>query len=50
MITGDDRLPQYFNTRDQYDNCKDVPVYDQKLCDSAWAFSTSGMLADRFCF
>ena len=50
LITGDNRLPNYFNSRDSFDNCKSAPVHDQKLCDSAWAFTTSGMLSDRFCY
>ena len=41
-------LPKFFSWRDQMPDCIG-PIEDQGECGSCWAFSSSGMLADRFC-
>lgn len=28
QITGDNRLPAFFNSRDAFENCRNVKVYD----------------------
>ena len=47
-ITGDPRLPQQYNSRDEYPQCK-PEVLNQKICGACWAFSSAGVLEDRFC-
>lgn len=48
MIKGAEDLPKYYNIREKYPNCE-PGVLDQKTCGSCWAFSSAGMLQDRFC-
>jgi C1A family cysteine protease len=48
IIKGDPSLPSYYNTRDEFPECK-PPIYDQGLCGACWAFVGAGMLSDRLC-
>jgi len=47
-ITGDVTLPLHFNNREKYPGCK-PRVLNQQMCGSCWAFSSAGILEDRFC-
>ena len=48
MITGDVRLPSYYNVREAYSECR-PKILDQGICGACWAFAASGILSDRFC-
>lgn len=48
LIQGDPSLPIHYNVREQYPMCQPA-ILDQGMCGSCWAFSSSGVLSDRFC-
>jgi len=48
MIKGDNRLPDYYNVRQEYPECH-PKILNQNMCGACWAFASSGVLSDRFC-
>lgn len=48
VIKGSPDLPLHFDGREQWPGCIGQ-IRDQMYCGSCWAFSSSGMLGDRFC-
>lgn len=47
-IQGDSRLPEYYNSREAFPQCN-PQILNQQMCGACWAFSSSGVLSDRFC-
>ena len=48
VIPEDDDLPAQFSWRDKKPECLGE-IQDQGECGSCWAFTSAGLLSDRFC-
>ncbi|KAI5733528.1 hypothetical protein M8J76_012959 [Diaphorina citri] len=47
----DEAIPETFDAREQWPQCKDVigKVWDQGACQSCWAISAASVMSDRIC-